>query len=504
MPKTPERDIFAGQVHIRQGRNADAVLLLSELQARNEPFTLELRARTHAKLAAAFAGQGNAKQARHEIALIGDTSAFEAHARVEVEYDDAVASYMTGDYARVADLVDRNRNADTVDPIRCAGFTILRGALCGVQSKYREQATHQIEAIERLCSNPEIDIGMVAAAAHSLAALAREVSLPEAAPLLSRLERELAWTDDLGFYRFQVARALAWTAAVNGEYIAAFRRLNRAERLVDSEIAGIWSHIDRCKVAFISGQHHVANAELDDAIELISQHDWSHMVGDEAVALIMAAELLAQRCPMQALELTDRAEQLHKFMLRNMAVVHEQRFEALVSFSRATAYQAMGNDGEAQRYGESAFTIFAHIEHNWRAAQAALLLYNITHEQKWLQQAEEHCKDYPRSFVATRVQASAKRVGALVGLTERQVEIVAQLKEGKRIEEVGQDLGISPNTVRIHIGKIHRALGVKSRAQLLAKLTDVEVARPRGNEAQPAAQLRVQVASSDNRALAVA
>lgn len=55
---------------------------------------------------------------------------------------------------------------------------------------------------------------------------------------------------------------------------------------------------------------------------------------------------------------------------------------------------------------------------------------------------------------------------ALQQLTHRQNEIAKQLATGKRYNDVAYDLCISPNTVRTHVLKIYRLLGITTKREL--------------------------------------
>lgn len=56
-------------------------------------------------------------------------------------------------------------------------------------------------------------------------------------------------------------------------------------------------------------------------------------------------------------------------------------------------------------------------------------------------------------------------------LTTRQVEVLAELCAGRANREIGDQLGMSDNTVRAHVSAIFRQLGVRSRTEavLMAK-----------------------------------
>jgi len=63
--------------------------------------------------------------------------------------------------------------------------------------------------------------------------------------------------------------------------------------------------------------------------------------------------------------------------------------------------------------------------------------------------------------IATVVQAPA--------VSPRQVEILQWLREGKSNEEIGRLLGISPLTVKNHLQRLYRQLGVNNRAHAVAQ-----------------------------------
>lgn len=54
-------------------------------------------------------------------------------------------------------------------------------------------------------------------------------------------------------------------------------------------------------------------------------------------------------------------------------------------------------------------------------------------------------------------------------LTVREIEILHVIAKGKRAREIAVDLGISKLTVYKHVRNIYTKLGVKNRAQAIAK-----------------------------------
>lgn len=55
-------------------------------------------------------------------------------------------------------------------------------------------------------------------------------------------------------------------------------------------------------------------------------------------------------------------------------------------------------------------------------------------------------------------------------LTERQRQVLEALRTGATSKEIGRQLDLAEGTVKIHLAGIYRALGVKTRAEAIAKL----------------------------------
>ncbi len=63
-----------------------------------------------------------------------------------------------------------------------------------------------------------------------------------------------------------------------------------------------------------------------------------------------------------------------------------------------------------------------------------------------------------------------QRIGACLGLTQREKEVVRLFFEGHREPDLGPMLGISPHTAHTHLGRIYRKLGVKGLPELLLRV----------------------------------
>jgi DNA-binding CsgD family transcriptional regulator len=58
---------------------------------------------------------------------------------------------------------------------------------------------------------------------------------------------------------------------------------------------------------------------------------------------------------------------------------------------------------------------------------------------------------------------------ASLGLTARECEVLEQLAAGKSNKEIARTLGISPNTVKTHVARLHEELDVRRRTHAIDK-----------------------------------
>jgi DNA-binding NarL/FixJ family response regulator len=71
--------------------------------------------------------------------------------------------------------------------------------------------------------------------------------------------------------------------------------------------------------------------------------------------------------------------------------------------------------------------------------------------------------------IVTELARSAAARRPEVVLTRRESEIVASIADGKAVKQTARDLGISAKTVENLQGKLFRKLGVRNRAQAVAR-----------------------------------
>lgn len=72
----------------------------------------------------------------------------------------------------------------------------------------------------------------------------------------------------------------------------------------------------------------------------------------------------------------------------------------------------------------------------------------------------------PVQSAAPGIEDAADALARRYALSPRETQVLHQLVLGRSAESIGAILGISPNTVRSHVGNIHGKLGIQSRDQL--------------------------------------
>jgi DNA-binding NarL/FixJ family response regulator len=68
--------------------------------------------------------------------------------------------------------------------------------------------------------------------------------------------------------------------------------------------------------------------------------------------------------------------------------------------------------------------------------------------------------------IARRLMSTLQESGSTVGLTARELDVVALIGEGRANKEIALQLGIGERTARTHVSNILRKLGLTSRTQL--------------------------------------
>lgn len=423
-----------------------------------------------AALAAKFlTSKGEIDAARPFLSFLESTplAALPARLRANIVLARASCAWMRGDLIEAEALLASIQVA--ADHNLAALVKFVRSWVRWSRGKTVEQAALLSDALELLDRAEFPDVGLAARCAYALAAIAREYHMPRCNDILGELLKSLPWTSDLAVEHFQTLRLFAWSQAMQAGYIPAIRYLHAAREIAPSPYFETLSRFDRAWVSRIAGEEASYHAEAVGAAELALSLDWTIPTGEESMALLVGAEMLASIDVRIAEALFARYQSAYGQMARTMALRDHPKTTALACIA-AAAIAGAKNDVNALRHAaKSAFEIYDGLGVQWRASWCALLLYRAGCGDEWLGIARTNIADYPRSFIAAELQRlEGQRCRTKTGeLTARQREIFGLLMDGLSIDDVATQLICSRNTVRIHVGAIYRKFGVRNRVELL-------------------------------------
>lgn len=284
----------------------------------------------------------------------------------------------------------------------------------------------------------------------------------------------IAWTPDIAVHRFLCLRALAWHAFLQGDSARAQWLFKDSKDDAPTPAWKVMAHVDRAYVARINLNEAWAAEELHEAHAVARTVAWHSTRDEERMALITLAVLFAptdlghaQRYVSTYIELgTDNLNP-------SIEASHEPRRSiAHQKYAAGRVHAMLGNTSLAIRSLEEAYEIFAHIEHDFRAALVAQALHDLTGNERWLQNARMHAEKFPKSALALRLteERASTAPGDLPELTGAQRQIAIAHCQGLDDLELSRRFSRSTFTIQKQIDTIYAAFGVRSRAALRDEL----------------------------------
>jgi len=302
-----------------------------------------------------------------------------------------------------------------------------------------------------------------------LGILARDLPLPDVAELVASELRTLPWSDDLRALRFQTVRSLAWWSLLQGRNDETFELLTEAEHLAPSEAWRVMAILQRAHLSRAVGERYWWKVDLALAQRHAQAVDWSVDRGEEKAALLLFAELYADRDTARALEYTQVFAAVRHNTARTYLAHADRRARAFECYAAGLAQKALHDWSGAELLLREAFTIFRAVGYDWRAALAAKALADLTHEASWLTVARNLVREYPQSWIAAQLAPNHARDSDLRGLKPAQRRVFFAACEGLSSREIGHRFKRSRHTVDTHLRAIFKVFGVHSRGELQAE-----------------------------------
>lgn len=338
--------------------------------------------------------------------------------------------------------------------------------LLASERRYGDQARVLQSLLETLDPHASEFLDSRAWATHTLAGLTRELYLPQAIPLVER-HLEGQWPAELAVNQFQAFKAIGWAHALRGDYFNAFRYLKRSLAAAPSEAWKAMAYADRAYLARCIGETRWARQELLEAEELGAAVDWESLRGEEAIALLLIAEMFAPDDPGRAAYYVARFDELGEVRNRLLHFRNDDRSRNLADYSRGVVEVALGNTKRGAKLLASTEQFFAEIGYEWRAARAALDLYQATNDRAALERAQHRLRHYMNGWLGDRLRALGTHSQPQLPPVQRKV--FEAICRGLSNAEIAKEMQRSEFTVANHVKVLLKTFGVASRSALLAE-----------------------------------
>jgi len=355
------------------------------------------------------------------------------------------------------------------DPTGRASAYAVRAWTHAARGDYRAQIADFVRALEVAADvGYRCDLGALGIIVHSLARIAFEVAHPRALAIAREAFETLRWTDDVRVDKFQTLRVLGLDAFMRGDVAQAQWYFRDATMTAPTAAFAAIAHLDRAYVARIMHNEPWALDELYEAVRIANGVAWGQTYGEERLALVILAVLLA---PANAPEAQRFAAMYSMLGVESvsplLALTHDRRAYASEKYALGRIEQTLGNTEAAQRALEEAYGIFAPIDYHYRAMLVATTLAELTGDAVWSERVKEHLAHYPGNpLLATTIDAAPQSDAVLDTITPWQRQVARAHWSGADAQELSQRFSRSVYTIQRQLTEIYLAFGVRSQSEL--------------------------------------
>jgi hypothetical protein len=209
--------------------------------------------------------------------------------------------------------------------------------------------------------------------------------------------------DWLAPQRYEILRSLAWSNALRGDYLGAFRYLRDAGETANTLPRRMRATLDRAYFARQLKQDLTAREELDFAERLSARVDWNDVASNEGelVALAFLSREIASKLPARARRLFLRYKALKSKLPPNVLATGDRRSWAEEIAVDATISSAEGNTDRAVSLFLEAFGIWDSLGYRVRAALVARELAALGAGNQFALYVAKEASIRPRSWLAS-------------------------------------------------------------------------------------------------------
>ncbi|HEY0394801.1 MAG TPA: hypothetical protein VGD01_09960 [Candidatus Elarobacter sp.] len=301
------------------------------------------------------------------------------------------------------------RIAPRADDAHSRAFGVLRAQLHAMRSilaiereDYASAAPLLVGAWTALTGVPEAerDVWVAASVLRQLAPLVWELGLLDEAELLHRAVASVPWTHEIAPARYVAHRALAWSAALAGDDLAAFARFRDCIDLAPAVPWRVSSTLDRAYLAAEMRQTVILKEEMMRAGELARSVKWESAGDEESSVLLEIAEAYARDDAGLARHWLDRYEARGIRERTLPEAPFDRRRAAMEDDARAAVLAAEGRLAGAVAHRRAALAVWAAVGHGWRGARTAVALARLTHAGPDVADARRRTATFHGSWLA--------------------------------------------------------------------------------------------------------
>jgi tetratricopeptide (TPR) repeat protein len=359
----------------------------------NDEKALAFCALANTQLATGLFNEARATLARVET----PASELSVSARSEIGFLRTVYAYVTGDPERAElEIIEAYRDPN---PHTRSRVLQIHAFICGLKENYRESCKLFVRALDEIDKSPVVHLHSQILMAISF--LASEVDVKVDLADMRRRLREMSWTEHMGTQRYWAHRNFGLRLALDGGVGAqlGLRLLSKSAEYAVKPTQKVLAILDSSATSFHYGEPHNGASWLTMADELAAQTDWAAEGGDERIALLIAAELFAETQPQRADGYLRLFESLPP-MSNLMALSHGSRMPATVAHAKGVVARYGGRTEEAVAQFKVAFELFKKASYQWRQAESALQIYQITGDERYRKRGQRLIRPHSESWIA--------------------------------------------------------------------------------------------------------
>ncbi len=211
------------------------------------------------------------------------------------------------------------------------------------------------------------DVMVVTQSLANAAIYAREMYMPAVmSSVLHRVE-SIARTPYLELNLYQITRAAAWFAAIDGDFARAMQQFSALDSFRVDRAWHLYAICDRAYLSLALGEDVNGWSYADQALALTNELFWETAKGSERFALLYLANIFALHRPLHAQHCWRLYKSTPEPGLFSAPFKHEPHIEAWEHLTAGLLEKGLGNAPAAAGHFNRAYSIYRRIGFEWRA-----------------------------------------------------------------------------------------------------------------------------------------